>query len=78
MIEVPVGYRQAKALSMRAPVLVLTGGLKCNVLVEDQLRGDLLGSLAVGLAFRRTVDAVEPDAFSSLGVQDVDGVAVKN
>jgi len=30
----------------------------------------MLGTLAVGLAFLRTVDTVEADAFSFVGVQD--------
>jgi hypothetical protein len=38
----------------------------------------LLRSLAVGLAFLRTVDPTESDTFRVLVVQDFDGVAVED
>jgi hypothetical protein len=38
----------------------------------------LLGSLAAGLAFLRTVDAVQADAFSAVVVQDFDRIAVED
>jgi hypothetical protein len=38
----------------------------------------LLRSFAVGLAFLRAVDAVEPDAFGVVVVQDFNGVAVED
>jgi hypothetical protein len=47
-------------------------------LAEAQLRGGLLGPLAVGLAFLRAVDAVEADTFQALIVQDFEGVAVED
>jgi len=38
----------------------------------------LLCFLAIGLAFLRTVDAVEPDTLSAMVVQDFDSVAVED
>ena len=38
----------------------------------------MLGILAIGLAFLLAVDAIEPDTFSFVDVQDFDGVAVEN
>ncbi len=38
----------------------------------------MLCPLAIGLALLRTVDAVQPDAFSVVVVQDFDGVAVED
>jgi len=38
----------------------------------------VLGFLAVGLAFLRTIDPAEADTFRALVVQDFDGVAVED
>ena len=51
-------------------------GQKRDFLLIDQLRGGLLGSLAVGLAFPRAVDAVAADAFRVSVVQSLEGVAI--
>jgi hypothetical protein len=45
---------------------------------EDQVSRGLLGLLAIGLALLRAVDAVEADTFSTVIVQDFDGVAVED
>lgn len=37
----------------------------------------LLGSVAEGLAFLRTIDPAEADTFSFVVVQDFDGVAIE-
>ena len=47
-------------------------------LPEGQGRCGLLGSLPVGLAFFRAVDATETDAFSMVAVQHFDGVAIED
>ena len=38
----------------------------------------MLGSLAVGLAFLRAVDAAETDAWGVVVVKDFDGIAVQD
>ena len=53
-------------------------GLNGNVLPEGEVRGGVLGALAVGLAFLWTVDATEADVFRVLIVQNFDGVAVED
>src|SRR5262249_52543946 len=60
------------------PVLVEDVSLKSDLLSEYKLRRRLLGSLPVGLTFLRAVNAVEPDTFRALVVQDFDGLAVEN
>ena len=49
-----------------------------DFLAVDERRGELLGLLAEGLAFFRTVDAAEADAFRALIVQHFEGVAVED
>ncbi len=63
-------------ISNRAPVLVLAKGLKRDFLPEGEVRGGLLRSFAIGLAFLRAVDPAEADAFGFVVVQDFNGVAV--
>jgi hypothetical protein len=64
-------------VSRRAPVLIEAVSLKRDFFSEDKSRGGLLGTLTVGLAVLRTVDAVESDAKSAGVVQDFDGVSVE-
>ena len=47
-------------------------------LSEGEFRSGVLGSLPIGLALLRTVDAAEADAFRALVVQDFEGVAVED
>lgn len=49
-----------------------------DVLAMDERRRELLGLLAEGLAFLRTVDAAQSDAFRALIVQHFEGVAVED
>jgi hypothetical protein len=53
-------------------------GLDCDFFAKGEVRGRLLGSLAVGLAFLRAVDPTETDTFMALVVQNFDGVAVED
>ena len=55
---------------------VLAKHVDRDFLAMDERRGELLGLVAEGLAFFRTVDAAQSDAFRLTTVQDVDGVAV--
>ena len=48
-----------------------------DFLAMDELGRELLGLLAEGLAFLRSVDPAQTDAFGLTIVQDVDGVAVE-
>ena len=61
-----------------APVLVVAVRLERDFFPEDEVRGGLLRSLAVGLAFLWAVDAAEADTFRVVVVQDFDGVAVED
>jgi len=65
-------------LANSAPVLVLAACLKFDFFPKGEIRGGLLRSRAVGLAFLRAVDAVEADALRVVIVQDFDGVAVED
>ena len=56
----------------------MTVGLDGDFLPEGEVRGGVLGFLAVGLAFLRAVDAAEADAFGFVVVQDFNGVAVED
>ena len=69
---------QQEHVSKAAPVLVETVSLERHVYTKNQLRGRLLRSLPVGLAFLRTVYAAQADAFGALVVQDFQGVAVED
>jgi hypothetical protein len=62
----------------RAPVLVLAECLKGNFFPEGEVRGGVLGFLAVGLAFLLAVDAVESNKLRPLVVQDFDSIAVED
>lgn len=53
-------------------------GLNRDFFAKGEVRGGVLGSRAVSLAFLRAVDAAEADAFSMVTVQDFDGVAVED
>ena len=56
-------------------VLVVTIGLDGDFFPKAEVRGGVLGVVAVGLAFLRAVDAAEADAFSMVTVQYFEGVA---
>jgi hypothetical protein len=45
---------------------------------EGELRGSLLGLLALGLAFLWAVDSAKADAFSMVAVQDFDPIAAED
>ena len=51
---------------------ILAEHMNRNFLAVDERRGELLRLLAEGLAFLRTVDAAQTDAFRLTIVQDVD------
>ena len=74
---IDVGAIGQKHISKGAPILVEAVSLERHVLTKDQLRGRLLRSLPVGLAFLWTVDALESDTLRVLVVQDFDRVAVE-
>ena len=65
-------------VSKGALVLVVAVCLDGDVFPEGEFRGGVLGSLAVGLAFLRAVDATETDAFSMVAVEDFEGVAIED
>jgi len=52
-------------------VLVVTIDLDGGFFPKDEVRGGVLGVVAVGLTFLWTVDPVEPDAFGALVVQNL-------
>jgi hypothetical protein len=52
--------------------------LERDLFSEDQRGGSVLGSLPIGLAFLRAIDAAEADAFRLAVVQNVEGVAVED
>ena len=60
-----------------ALVPVVAMCLDGDFFAEDQLRGSVLGVVAVGLTFLGAVDPAEADAFSMVAVQNFDGVAVQ-
>ena len=60
-----------------ALVPVVAMCLDGDFFAEDQLRGSVLGVVAIGLAFLGAVDPAEADAFSMVAVQDFEGVAVQ-
>ena len=49
-----------------------------HVLPEGEVRGGVLGVVAVGLSLLRAVDATEADVLRLLVVQDFDGGVVKD
>ena len=53
-----------------ASVLVVAMCLDGDCLPEGEVRGGVLGVVAVGLALLRAVDAAQADAFSAVAVQD--------
>jgi hypothetical protein len=61
-----------------APVLVEAVSLERDYFPESEVRGGVLGFLAVSLAFLRTVDPAETDAFRVLVVEDFEVVAVED
>jgi hypothetical protein len=65
-------------VSKGAPVLVLAKGLKRDFPPKGEVRGRVLGSLAVGLTLLWAVNAAETDTFRTLVVQNFEGVAVEN
>ena len=52
-------------------------GLEDDISPEDECRRSVLGFVAKGLAFLRTVDAAQADALRVGIVQDFDGVAIE-
>lgn len=53
-------------------------GFDCDGLGEHKCRRGLLRPLPEGLGFLGAVDAVQPDTFGFLVVQDFDGVSIEN
>lgn len=66
----------SKHIDNGAPVFVVAVRLKSDCLPEGECRRGLLGSLDVGSAFLRAVDAVQADAFGVVIVQEFESVAV--
>jgi len=65
-------------VSKGACVLVVAVGLDGHVLPKGEVRGGVLGVVAVGLALLRTVNTAEADTFSAVVVQDFEGIAVED
>lgn len=71
---VDVGAIRQEYIGQSALVLIVAVGLERDFLSKDQCRRSLFGSLAVGLAILRAVDAMEADAFRSPTMQDLDSI----
>lgn len=61
-----------------ASVIVLAVGLDDDILPEDERRHRMLRSVTEGLAFFRTIDAAQADAFRAGVVQDCEGIALED
>ena len=59
-------------------VVVEAAGLDHDFLLEAEVRGGVLGALAVGMAFLRAVDAAEVDALGVPVVKNFESIAVED
>ena len=73
---IDVGAVSQDHIRKRTSVLVVAVCLKSDCLPEGECRRGLFGSLDVGLAFLRAVDAVQADAFRVVIVQEFEIIAV--